>query len=181
MHLRSVFACAILAALVSACLASGASMPAGGAVRLFATPVANSPIHTTVLFTGAIGDHGQALTINKDGAADANGDYVKVTLKEGGFEINSTTLNAKANNARPASNNTTCSAALSVTGPVSLFDGTGLYTGIGGTLSITETFAFLGPRYTSGAKQGQCNESNSAQPVAEYSSITGTGTVKFSR
>lgn len=42
------------------------------------------------------------------------------------------------------------------------------------------TFAFVLPTFTSGAKKGQCNESNSAQPLAQYSSITGMGMVRFS-
>jgi hypothetical protein len=41
-------------------------------------------------------------------------------------------------------------------------------------------FAFVLPTFTSGAKKGQCNESKSAQPIAQYSAITGSGTVKFS-
>jgi hypothetical protein len=165
--------------LLAASAAFGVSMPAGGAVKLYATPEGNG-LHTTVLFTGAIGDHGQALTIDKNGKANANGNYVKVTLKYGTFEINSTALNAKANKMQPTGTPTTCSGLFVASGPVSLFDGTGLYTGISGTLTVTETFAFIGPRYASGAKKGQCNESNSAEPIAQYSSITGTGTVKFS-
>lgn len=160
--------------------AFGAGMPAGGSVHLFATPEDNSALHTKVLFTGAIGDHGQALTINKNGTANANGNYVKVTLAHGTFEINSTTLNAKFARAIPAVDKATCSAQFTGTGPVSLLDGTGLYTGITGTLNITETFAIIAPRFTSGKNKGQCNLGNSAQPIAQYSSITGTGTVKFS-
>jgi hypothetical protein len=177
---KAALAAAMLGGLLMhAAGAFGAGMPAGGSVRLFATPEDSSGLHTSVLFTGAIGDHGQALTINKNGTANSNGDYVKVTLKKGTFEIDSSTLNAKANTSRPVGNNTTCSASLSVTGPVSLFDGTGLYTGIAGTLTVTETFAYIGSRYANGAKKGQCNESNSARPIAQYSSITGTGAVDF--
>ena len=54
-----------------------------------------------------------------------------------------------------------------------------LYAGITGTIQITEKFAGIGARYTSGAKKGQCNMSNSAQPLAFYGSITGTGKVSF--
>jgi hypothetical protein len=171
----AMFACVLLVAPA----AFGASTPAGGSVKLYATPEGNG-LRATVLFTGAIGDHGQALTIDKDGTADANGDYVKVTLKNGTFEINSKALNAKANKAQPTASPTTCSATFVVTGPVTVFDGAGLYTGISGTLTVTETFAFIGPRYAAGAKKGQCNESNSAEPIAQYSSIIGTGAVKFS-
>jgi hypothetical protein len=166
--------------LLAASAALGAGMPAGGVTNLFATPEGESGVHTTVLFTGAIGDHGQALTITKNGKANANGNYVKVTLTRGTFEINSTILNARANKAHPSGDSTTCSGALEVAGPVSLFDGTGLYTGISGTLTVTETFAFNAPRFASGADKGKCNTSATAQPTAVYSSIIGTGTVSFS-
>jgi hypothetical protein len=130
--------------------------------------------------TGAIGDYGNALTIDKNGTPDPNGNYVKVTLQKGGFEINSTTLNAKANKAQPTFDTATCSAALYVAGPLTLSNGTGLYSGIAGTLTVSETAAFILPRYTGGKNKGECNTSNSAQPVKQYASIIGTGTVSFS-
>jgi hypothetical protein len=154
------------------------STPANGPVKLFATPSADG-LHATILMTGAIGDYGNALTIDKNGTPDANGNYVKVTLQKGGFEINSTTLNAKANKVQPTFNTATCSAALSVAGPVTLFDGTGLYAGIDGTLTVTEVAAFILPRYTSGKNKGNCNTSNNVQPVEQYGSIIGTGTLSF--
>jgi hypothetical protein len=63
---------------------------------------------------------------------------------------------------------------------VTLFNGTGLYTGIAGTLTVTETAAFILPGYTSGKNKGTCNTSNNAQPVKQYASIIGTGTLSFS-
>jgi hypothetical protein len=154
------------------------STPAGGSVKLFATP--SNGLRATILMTGAIGDYGNGLTIEKNGTPNSNGNYVKVMLQKGGFEINSATLNAKGNKAQPTFNTTTCSAALSVAGPVTLFNGTGLYTGIAGTLTVTETAAFILPRYTSGKNKGKCNTSNNAQPVNQYASIMGTGTLSFS-
>jgi hypothetical protein len=166
-------------ALFATAAALGAGAPAAGAMHLYATPSSDG-IHATILLTGAIGDHGEALSINKNGKVEANGNFVKITLKKGTFELNSTTLDARFKNAQPAADKATCSAQFSGTGPVSLFNGTGLYTDISGTLNITETFAFVGPLYKTGKHKGQCNESNSAQPLGVYSSITGTGTVKFS-
>jgi hypothetical protein len=154
------------------------STPAGGSVKLFATP--SNGLHSTILMTGAIGDYGNALSIDKNGTPDSNGNYVKVTLQKGGFEINSTTLDPKANKAQPTFNTATCSAWLSVAGPVTLFNGTGLYTGIAGTLTVTETAAFILPLFTSGKNKGKCNASNNAQPLKQYTSIVGTGTVSFS-
>jgi len=152
--------------------------PAGGSVRVFATPTNGG--NATILITGAVGDYGKALDINKNGTADPNGNYVKMMLHKGTFEVNSTTLNAKANNAQPTVNKATCSAVISVTAPVTLFNGTGLYTGIAGTVNITETYAFILPQYTSGKDKGQCNEGNNTQPIGQYGSIVGTGTVSFS-
>jgi len=129
--------------------------------------------------TGAIGDFGKTLSINQNGTTNANGNYVKITLKKGTFEVNSTALNAAATNVQPTVNDATCSASGSVIGTVTLFNGTGLYQGISGTLNVTETFAFIGPVYTSGPKKGQCNESNNAKALAQFASITGTGTVSF--
>jgi hypothetical protein len=152
-----------------------------GAIRVFATPNNNdNGLTGAIVFTGAIGDYEKFLTIDQNGKADPNGNFVKITLKKGTFEVDSTTLNAAANKMQPAMNPMTCSAALSASDPVTLFDGTGLYKGIAGTVKITETFAFVLPTFTSGAKKGQCNESNSAQPIAQYSAITGLGAVKFS-
>ena len=153
------------------------STPAGGSVKIFATP--SNGAGGTILITGAIGDYGKTLSIDKNGKTDSNGDYVKITLKKGTFEVNSTTLNAKATKAQPAFYTATCSAQFSVTGRVTLFNGTGLYQGITGTVNITETYAVILPLYTSGKNKGQCNASNNAQPLSQYSSISGTGTVSF--
>jgi hypothetical protein len=43
----------------------------------------------------------------------------------------------------------------------------------------TEWGGFIGPRYTSGTKKGQCNLSNSAQPVGLMILVYGTGKVHF--
>jgi hypothetical protein len=159
--------------------ATAQAVPAGGPVRVFATP--NATGGGTIVIVGAIGDYGTTLSINKNGTANANGNYVRITLHKGTFEVNSTQLNAKANSANPVVNNTTtCSALISAAAPVTLLNGTGLYAGISGTVNITETFAFIVPRYTSGKKKGQCNEGNNFQPLGTYSAIWGTGNVSFS-
>jgi hypothetical protein len=152
--------------------------PAGGTIRIFVLP--NNNGGGPIVITGAIGDFGHTLTINKNGTTDPNnGHYVKVTLQKGTFEVNKTALDAKSNTAQPAFNIATCSAALSVTAPITLFGGTGLYAGIAGTVNTTLDVGFIGPRLTSGKDKGQCNNSNSAQPLSQYTVVTGTGTVSF--
>ena len=134
-----------------------------------------------IVITGVIGDYGTATSINKNGTIDANGNYVKIALKHGGFEVNSVALNQKTNNAPPTMvNTTTCSFDFGGSGPVTLFNGTGMYTGITGTLNITEKFGGIGPVFTSGPKKGQCNMGENVQPIAFYGSITGSGKVSFS-
>jgi hypothetical protein len=160
--------------------AAAATAPAGGRIAIWTTP-SNGPT-SKIVITGAIGDYGTATTIDKNGKPDNNGDYVKIALKQGSFEVNSVVLNKKTDNAAPTMTNmATCSAEFGGSGPVTLFDGKGGYAGISGTLRITETFAAVGGRYASGAKKGQCNLSNNSEPLAFWGSITGAGQVKFAQ
>ena len=162
--------------------AEAATMATTGTVQVWVTPNStniNSPV-SNIVVTGVIGDYGTATSINKDGTVDDNGNYVKIALKQGGFKVNSVILNKITDAAPPLmSNATTCSVVFGGIGPVTLFDGTGAYAGITGTLHMTERFAGIGARYTSGAKKGQCNMNNNVAPVAFYGSITGTGKVSF--
>jgi len=187
MRFKVVFALVVVTALIGASAgvalatsrqrgaAATSSTPAGGPVKIFVTP--NNGAAAPILVTGAIGDYGTTLMIDKKGKTDPDGNYIKVTLHKGSFEFNATTLNAKANSSRPTFYKATCSALDSVTGQVTAFNGTGPYKEITGTLSITETYAFVSPLSTSGENKGQCNLS--AQPISQYSSITGSGTVSF--
>jgi hypothetical protein len=118
--------------------------------------------------------------MDKDGKPNNNGNYVKITLRKGTFEVNATQLNAVTNHATPTVNKATCSFSFSGTGPVTLFNGTGLYAGISGTAKITVSFAVIGPDYASGPKKGQCNLSENVQALAQFGTVTGTGVVKFS-
>ena len=185
--MRNLVGSALLAALVLGGVltgvASGArsTAPAGGVIDVYVTPPAtgNGAVFKIVVI-GAIGDYGTATSIDKDGKVDSNGNYVKIRLKKGTFEVNSTVLNKKTNSAPPTvQNGTTCSVGFGGSGPVTLFNGSGLYAGISGTLRITQTFAAIGPPYKSGSKKGECNTSNNAEPLAFYGSITGRGTVRF--
>jgi len=158
--------------------AAGAATPAptGGPIALLAT-VGNGPAGK-ILVAGAIGDWGTVLTIDKNGKTDANGDYVKVTLRKGTFEIDSTALNKKTANPRPQiASDTTCSVSARGSAPVTLFNGTGLYTGIAGTANVTLTFTGVGSRYHDGPKKGQCN--HGPRPLAVLGSVIGRGRVEF--
>jgi len=155
-----------------------ASTPAGGPIQFYA-PQSNDGIHGTIFITGAIGDFGKTLTIDKNGKPDANGNYVKITLQKGTFELNSTALNAKFKNLQPTVYKATCSAFGSGTAKVTLFDGTGLYQGISGTWNISASFGIFAPLFKSGKNKGQCDLSNNVQPINQYTLIGGKGIVSF--
>jgi hypothetical protein len=154
------------------------STPAGGTVNVYVTPTGQGV--GTILITGAIGDYGKTASINKDGKSNPNGNYGTITLQKGSFEVNKTALITKLNNSPGITYKATCSAQFSGTATVPVFNGSGLYKGITGTVEITETVALIGPVYASGKNKGQCNESNNATPLKTYASISGSGTVSFS-
>ena len=155
---------------------SASATPVGGAIHVFMAP-SNDGVHAAVVITGAIGDYGKALFMDKNGKPDPNGDYARFTLQKGGFEANATALVTKSNSGQANVNAATCSAEQSVTAPVSLLDGSGLYQAITGTISVTTVFAGVAPRYATGKNKGECNKN--AQPVAQYFSVQGSGTVSF--
>jgi hypothetical protein len=169
-----VAACILLIALSGMLIganAGAAGMPAGGLVRVFVVP-GNGQGNGTIVIAGAIGDYGKT-------SKEKNG-IGKAILHKGTFEVNLKAIGKKLNNAKPTiANTTTCSFVFSATAPVTLFNGTGAYKNIKGTLMLTETFAGYGPFYKTGKHKGKCNTSNNATPIAQWGSVTGVGTVKF--
>jgi hypothetical protein len=150
----------------------------GGTIYISVTP--NNSATYPIVITGAFADYGTATTTNQNGTVNPNGNYVKISLKQGGFEVNSTALNKKASSTNPTFNSTTnCSYTFAVSGPISVSKGTGAYKGISGTLTITESFSAILPRFTSGKHKGQCNEGNNVAPVASNGNISGSGKVSF--
>jgi hypothetical protein len=177
---KSKFAAAGIAGAVllgaggAAFAGAASSAPAGGTIHIFVNVDVKSQTTDPIVITGAIGDYGKGVDVTKSGKVDANGNYVKVTLTKGTFWVNVTALNAKTNKAPGSFNAATCSFSVSVTSPIILFKGTGLYKGISGKPKVTQTFGGIGPRLASGA----CNEN--ANPVVFGGAVTGVGKVTFS-
>jgi hypothetical protein len=94
-------------------------------------------------------------------------------LSKGTFEVNVASLDKKV--APTTYDPTTCAIVLSGTAPTQLSDGTGAYQGIRGTVTVTITEANILPKL----KDGKCNQSQNAPPVASVIWITGSGTVSF--
>jgi len=176
----------VMAAAVAACAlgataaVAASSPPAGGPIRVLGTSSGLGG-GGRVLITGAIGDHGTTRSVNQAGKPASNGNYVKLSLTQGTILLNKTKLNAVVNRAFGAAkvNSATCSLSVVGSATLPLVSGTGHYAGIAGTVRITISAGFVLPRYTSGARAGRCNESNSAQPTGSLQVITGTGSVRF--
>jgi hypothetical protein len=167
----------VLGGLVSGASALGASgRPAGGHIDVFLQ--SEGAAGGKILITGAIGDSGTTTSIDKNGTVDPAGDYAKVTLTKGTLMVNKTALEKAVNSLSPNVNKATCSAGFSLTVSISLFDGTGLYKGISGTLKDVEFLGFISPRYTSGKNKGQCDLD--VAPTAQLGLVVATGTVSFS-
>jgi hypothetical protein len=181
MHRLTSAGVAAVAALAVAGVLVGpaaAAAPAGGQIALYAD--AGNGGSQKIVFVGAIGDYGKAINVDKNGKVDPNGNFVKVKLQKGTFEIDTTVLNKTLDTAKPQiQSEATCSSQFSGSGTVKLFNGTGLYKGISGTANVTVTFAGVGSRYKSGPKKGQCKHED-ANPRAQYGFVTGQGTVSFS-
>jgi hypothetical protein len=170
-----VAALGVTAALVGP---AAAAAPTGGPVAVYAAAGGNAPSQK-IVFVGAIGDYGTATNVNKNGKVDPNGNFVKVKLKKGTFEIDATAVNKTWGSGSPqVGSHATCSATFSGTGEVKFFNGTGRYKGISGTANVTLTFGGVAPRYKSGHKKGQCMQ-NYNNPRAQFGFVTGQGTVSF--
>ncbi|HEY1775707.1 MAG TPA: hypothetical protein VGG41_06060 [Solirubrobacteraceae bacterium] len=171
--LAGTLACVIAGASVA--LAAGSSgKPAGGPIQFLVAPGQNQG-GGKIIFTGAVGDYGSSSPTTASGGKQ----YGTATLKKGTLKIDLTAISAKVASAKPAINPSTCSVWLTETAPAQVVSGTGLYAGIHGTVQITESFAFIGATYTSGAKKGQCNMSANAPTVAEMGTVYGSGSVSF--
>jgi hypothetical protein len=160
---------ASLLAVVSGAFAAGAT---GGSVRVFGIPKGGGG---PVMFTGAIGDYGTTQRETASGTPDANGNFVKFTLKHGTFVGDGTGLFNSINHAKFSFSSATCSGFGSGSGPVTLSAGTGEYAGISGSFRVTVTFAEVGPRL----KNGRCNMKQNAKPLAQTGAISGSGHVSL--
>jgi hypothetical protein len=178
-----------IAALAGALLTSGstttasASTVTNGVVHVFDYSE-SSGVGSTVVLTGAIGDTGSADSIDANGTPDPqNNTEVLLALVQGSFRISVVAIDKKIENAFNSfqPNHRTCSGNVSVTAstPIVAGSGTGAYAGITGGFVLTLSFALVGPKYGSGKQEGQCNQSNSAEPVAQVMLVTGSGTVSY--
>jgi hypothetical protein len=168
-----------VAGAVSACAMCGggaalaASAPTSGKIRVFAT--VQTPTKDEILFTGAIADYGTAISQDANGRVDPNGNFEKVSLKQGGFVIDSTPLQKALQEqfSKEKINPDNCSLAFTGTGPSTIENGTGAYAGISGKVMITLTVAGIAPR----TPKGGCDLGQNASFAGEYQGVTAAGSV----
>ena len=90
-----------------------AATPQGGKIRVFVTNT--SATKGKIVITGAVGDYGTTVSQDANGKVDPNGDFEKVTLKQGGFIVDGTELNKKLNT--PSRRSTSPTARFRSRGP----------------------------------------------------------------
>ena len=170
---RVALGAAVVAGLLGSAAASASGASAGGKIKIF---VANpNALKSAVLVTGAIGDYGTAISQDKSGKPNINGDYEKLTLKQGGFTIDGSSIGNAFEKAKTTVNRSNCSVQVSGSAITPLIDGTGSYTGISGKLKLSFDLGFIAPR-----KNGKCDFSQNAKAVGQESIFSASGTVSFS-
>jgi hypothetical protein len=173
-------AAAPVSVAAAATTTSSTTTPSSGPIKVWVTPSSTNTSTKNpgkILITGAIADYGTVISTNAAKKPTAKGAYKLLRLKQGTILVNGTQLNKALTTGKPSTANTSnCSFIFGATAPVTLSGGTGAYVGISGTVTITATFAAIGPK----TKSGDCTMKTSAKPLSTYSSISGSGTVNFS-
>jgi len=126
------------------------------------------------IVTGAVGDHGQAVSVYPDGRVDPQHDSdLSMRLTRGSFLLDGAALDQRVVTAfgHWPGNPATCSGHITVTAPVPVVtgSGTGEYQGISGALTLTATVDEID--VTSGCTA-------TGRFLAQVIVITGAGTVR---
>jgi hypothetical protein len=149
--------------LVSGAVAlAGDSGARGGEVHVYGVSPGSGNTNQ-IIITGAIAARGETHNVSEN--------IGMVTTPDGTFKVNLRELNHAQGTG--GVNSKTCSGAFTATAPITLFDGTGAYKGIRGTIKLTTTFAAIVSRTDSGT----CNVNGN--PTTALSFFQGTGRVAF--
>jgi hypothetical protein len=168
------------------CAAAATSATATASTGTTAVTAARTDTHITLysvnsdgprfgaIVTGAVGDHGQAVSVYPDGRIDPEHDHdLSLRLTRGSFLLDEAVLHKRIVTAfgHWPGNPATCSGHVSVTAPVPVVagSGTGAYRGVTGTFTLTATVDEID------AKSG-CSATGAF--IAQVIVITGPGTVR---
>ncbi len=128
-----------------------------------------------VIFTGAIGDYGNAQKVDAAGKATTKGVYRLVRLKKGTVLVDIAKFAAAEKEATGSLDLATCSYFATLSAPVTIVSGTGAYHGITGSVTLTDRSGAIGA-----LTNGKCTTKTTTPALATYTSITGSGTVTLS-
>ncbi len=164
--LKAAIACFVLMGglTLASAAASAQSSSSGGSIQVWLTPSLTGN-GGKILITGAIADYG----VTKGKKAG------QAVLKKGTIKVNLKQFNAATNAVNPTINPSNCSTSFTASAPVPIVSGTGAYAGITGSFTLTAQYAFILPK----TKSGSCNTSNNANPISQYGSVSGSGTVSL--
>ena len=142
---------ALMASSVSAPAAASSSSAGAGASTSgrsveFTAYSDNDGPTATVVVTGAVGDYGQAISVNPDGSVNPeHNSQLELALGQGSLRLDIAALDRKLVKAFATfpTDRTTCSGTVRASGrtPVVPGSGTGLYQGVSGSFSMTITVA----------------------------------------
>lgn len=160
-------------ASVTGSAATGITAAAGSAHMTLYSINSDGPRFAAIV-TGAVGDHGQAVSVYPDGRVDPQHDSdLSLRLTRGSFLLSGAVLDKRIVTAfgHWPGNPVTCSGHVSVTAPVPVVagSGTGAYRGISGDFTLTATVDEID------AKSG-CTATG--RFLAQVIVITGAGTVR---
>jgi hypothetical protein len=146
----------------------------GGRVHVF-DYTDNDGVGSTVILTGAIGDLGEAVSVNANGTINPeHNSELNLALNQGSFRIRIAGLDKKLVSAlsHVHLNTSTCSLHVTATGaaPIVAGSGTGSYRGISGNFNLTVTVDEISSKVN-------CSVSGAFE--AEAIVITGSGIVSF--
>lgn len=122
-------------------------------------------------------------TTGKVTLPSGNGTHKTITFYTEAGNLVAAASAPDANNPPTTTNKSTCrfTSTIHATYTVAGGKSTGKFAGATGHGTATVVFSAIAPRYPSGKQQGQCNESNNAQPLAAgaYASFHSTGPLKL--
>ncbi len=188
-RLAALAACAAAVLMIAGCGSAGHGAPAAGAAAATGGSAsrlgASGELHfidysvnsdgpdSSVIVTGAVGDYGRGVTVRPDGTVDPDHtSELELRLTQGSFRLEIARLDQAIAHAYAhwPSNQQTCSGSITVTAatPIVAGSGTGMYRGIGGTLTASATIDEVDVK-------PECNGTSPFR--AQVILITGSGTV----
>ena len=164
---KAATACSVLVVglTLGSAAASAQSSSSSGSIQVWVTPSPNGNSGGKIMITGAIADYG--ITKGKKSG--------QAVLRKGTITVNLKQFNAATNNVNPTINPSNCSTSFTASALVPIVSGTRAYAGITGSFTLTAQYAFILPK----TKSGSCNTSNNANPLNQYGSVSGSGTVSL--